>query len=229
MYSILIIEDDENLSRGISFLFERDGFRTCIAPDLSTGMRMILNDHFDLLILDLCLPDGNGIHFCAELRKRSNLPVIMLTARDMEIDEVSGLSAGADDYITKPFSLSVLRARVQACLRRTHNTVEHMMRSGRFVLDGQAFKLFVEHSEIPVTVTEFRLLALFMQNAGQVLTKEQILQALWDIDGNFVDTNTLPVNISRLRNKIERDPKNPRVIKTVHGIGYLWDKEGASC
>ncbi len=229
MRSILIIEDSENLSRGISFLFEKDGFQTHVAPDLAAGRSILREQSFDLLILDLGLPDGDGIHFCAELREHSDIPIIILTARDMEIDEVSGLTAGADDYITKPFSLSVLRARVQACLRRSARLGDQCLYSGRFSLDLRRCRLFDEEKEIAVTATEFKLLSLFIRNAGQVLSKEQILDALWDVDGNFIDANTVPVNINRIRNKIEKDPRNPTVIKTIHGIGYMWDQEGTLC
>lgn len=229
MRSILIIEDNENLSRGISFLFEKDGFQTHVAPDLAAGRSILREQSFDLLILDLGLPDGDGIHFCAELREHSDIPIIILTARDMEIDEVSGLTAGADDYITKPFSLSVLRARVQACLRRSARLGDQCLYSGRFSLDLRRCRLFDEEKEIAVTATEFKLLSLFIRNAGQVLSKEQILDALWDVDGNFIDANTVPVNINRIRNKIEKDPRNPTVIKTIHGIGYMWDQEGTLC
>lgn len=228
MRSILIIEDDENLSRGISFLFEKDGFQTHVAPDLAAGRSILRERNFDLLILDLGLPDGDGILFCAELREHSDIPIIMLTARDMEIDEVSGFASGADDYITKP-ALSVLRARVQACLRRSVQFGDQCLYSGRFSLDLRRCKLFDEEREIAVTATEFKLLALFIRNAGQVLSKEQILDALWDVDGNFIDANTVPVNINRIRSKIEKDPRNPVVIKTIHGIGYMWDQEGTLC
>ena len=207
MRSILIIEDNENLSRGISFLFEKDGFQTHVAPDLAAGRSILREQSFDLLILDLGLPDGDGIHFCAELREHS----------------------GADDYITKPFSLSVLRARVQACLRRSARLGDQCLYSGRFSLDLRRCRLFDEEKEIAVTATEFKLLSLFIRNAGQVLSKEQILDALWDVDGNFIDANTVPVNINRIRNKIEKDPRNPTVIKTIHGIGYMWDQEGTLC
>lgn len=132
--------------------------------------------------------------------------------------------AGADDYITKPFSLSVLRARVESLLRRTQVESRHVICSGKYKLDTDICKFFHEDDEISISVTEFKLLAYLMANAGQVLSKEQILSSLWDNEGNFVDENTLPVNISRLRAKMEDDPKNPKTIKTVYGIGYIWNK-----
>jgi Response regulators consisting of a CheY-like receiver domain and a winged-helix DNA-binding domain len=140
----------------------------------------------------------------------------------METDEVLGFAAGADDYVTKPFSLSVLRARVEAVLRRMEAKDNQVIQSGRYRLDMNRGKLYRENNEIAVSATEFRLLKYLMSNAGQVLTKEQILAALWDNQGNFVDENTLSVNISRLRAKIEDDPKRPKTIKNIHGMGYVF-------
>jgi DNA-binding response OmpR family regulator len=171
------------------------------------------------VILDLSLPDGDGTELCRLIREKSSVPVVMLTARDMEADELNGLMAGADDYITKPFSLSVLRARVNTVLRRS--PVESQS-ANKLRLDEKLCKLFRGDEEIAISGTEFRLLEYFIGNAGQVLSKEQILAALWDSRGNFVDENTLQVNISRLRSKIEDDPKNPQILKTVHGLGYIW-------
>lgn len=225
MKTILILEDDESLSRGIAFTFEKVGYQTITASSVREGKQILAHTQADLLLLDLRLPDGNGMDLCKEIRTYSKIPIIMLTACDLETDEVSGLLAGADDYITKPFSLSILRARVEALLRRTESKNCHEICSGRYRLDTNLCKFFRGKEEIPVSVTEFKLLSFFMANVGRVLTKEQILSALWDSEGNFVDENTLPVNISRLRAKIENDPKNPETIKTVHGIGYIW-KEG---
>lgn len=223
MKTILILEDDESLSRGIAFTFEKDGYHTVSAGSVAEGKQALEQHKPDLLILDLGLPDGNGMDLCREIRASSKIPIIMLTACDLETDEVSGLLAGADDYITKPFSLSILRARVEALLRRTEPASRHMMRSGKYKLDADHYKFFRENVEIPVSMTEFKLLSFLMENAGHVLSKEQIFSALWDHEGNFVDENTLSVNISRLRAKIENDPKNPETIKTVHGIGYIWN------
>ncbi len=170
------------------------------------------------------LPDGNGMDWCKEIRTYSKIPIIMLTACDLETDEVQGLMSGADDYITKPFSLSVLRARVETVFRRLETNKNYTIQSSRFRLDVNLCKFYRADEEIPISATEFRLLNYFMSNAGQILTKERIL-ALWDMQGNFVDENTLSVNISRLRAKIENDPKNPKTIKTIHGMGYVWVKE----
>lgn len=224
MKTILLIEDDENLSRGIAFTFERNGYHVVSANSVTEGKRLLEQDGADLIILDLGLPDGNGMDLCKEIRTYSQIPIIMLTACDLETDEVQGLMQGADDYITKPFSLSVLRARVEAVFRRIETNNNYIIQSGRFRLDVNLCKFYRADEEIPISTTEFRLLNYFMSNAGQVLTKERIL-ALWDMQGNFVDENTLSVNISRLRAKIENDPKNPKTIKTIHGMGYVWVKE----
>jgi DNA-binding response OmpR family regulator len=223
MKCILIIEDDDNLSRGIAFSFEKDGYHAISANTIAQARRLFAQHPVDLIILDIGLPDGDGVTFCTEIRQASRVPIIMLTARDLETDEVSGLLAGADDYITKPFSLAILRARAQALLRRSAPDAQCFLAFGNYRLDQDKCKLFRENEEIPISTTEFRLLIYLMTNAGQVLSKEQILAALWDNGGSFVDENTLHVNISRLRSKIEDDPKKPKTIKTVHGIGYVWN------
>ena len=225
MKHMLIIEDDDNLMRGIAFAFEKDGYTVLKASTLKDGRTFFEQNNVDIIILDVGLPDGSGIDLCKSIREKSNVPIIMLTACDMETDEVLGFAAGADDYVTKPFSLSVLRARVDAVLRRLQGNT-YLLAGMRFLrLDTNLCKLFKGECEIPISATEFKLLNFFMANAGQVLSKEQILAALWDNQGNFVDDNTLPVNISRLRAKIEDDPKNPQIIKTVHGLGYIFAKE----
>jgi len=164
------------------------------------------------------------MELCRYVRAQSNIPIVMLTVRELETDEVAGLTAGADDYITKPFSLSVLRARVETVIRRLDANNNQMIYSGKYRLDTSLCKLYRGGEEIPISSTEFRVLRYFMSNAGQILSKEQIFAALWDSQGNFVDENTLHVNISRLRAKIEDDPKTPKFLKTVHGMGYVWTK-----
>ena len=224
MKTILLIEDDENLSRGIAFTFQKEGYNVTCADTFTRGKELFSADNIDLIILDIGLPDGNGIDLCREIRNESDVPIIMLTARDLETDEVSGLLAGADDYITKPFSLSVLRARVTAQFRRAETKQDNILQSGKYRLNSELYKFYKGDEEITVSATEFKLLRLFMLHAGQVLTKDQILAVLWDNNGNFVDENTLSVNISRLRAKIEIDPKKPMTIKTIHGVGYIWMK-----
>ena len=225
MNRMLIVEDDDNLSRGITFVFEKEGYDVVCSGTLESAGRAVEQREFDIVILDLNLPDGDGVAFCRMLREASNVPVIMLTARDLETDEVQGLMAGADDYVIKPFSLSVLRARVESVLRRREKSDGHILRAAGYKLDTQLCKLYREDTEIPISATEFRLLNCFMRSAGQILTKEQILGMLWDNRGNYVDENTLSVNISRLRVKIGDNPRNPRIIKNIRGMGYIWVKE----
>lgn len=231
MYHILVIEDDKNLSRGIVFALNREENLVEAVYNLRDAKRIYEknckdNTNFHLILLDMNLPDGDGLDYCTWIRQQSEVPIIVLTARDLETDEVIALELGADDYITKPFSLSVLKARVNALLRRNQilqNTKEEKIVCNDIILYIEQHKVFKEEAEIELSTTEFRLLKYLMENQGRVLLKEQIMGAVWDADLNFVDENTLPVNIRRLRIKIEEEPSNPQYIKTVHGMGYIWN------
>ena len=225
MKTILIIEDDNNLSRGIAFSLEKEGFAVYCAETLNTGRDLFIRNSIDLVILDLNLPDGDGVDFCKYIRKESSVPIIMLTARDLETDEITGFSAGADDYITKPFSVFILRARLESVLRRYNGSGEKVFQFGAFKLDTSHCKLFRYDEEIPISTTEYRLLKYFMGNIGKVLSKEQILSELWENHFGYIDDNTLSVNINRLRSKIEDNPKKPQIIKNIYGIGYVWAGE----
>lgn len=231
MDTILIIEDDEGLSRGICFTLTKENYHIIEAASLSQGRQAMRTYKPDLILLDVNLPDGDGYAFCRELREEYNVPIIMLTARDLETDQVIGFSVGADDYITKPFSLSVLKARIAAQLYHllqegTAQMKQQWLTSANICLCKDTCKVFRDEEEVDLSVTEYRLLKLFLEHQGQILLKEQILEAVWDTEGNFVDENTLPVNIRRLRKKLEEDPSRPELIKTVHGMGYIWT-EGA--
>lgn len=219
---LLIIEDDAGLGRGISFAFEQDGWAVLTAQTIKGGRILLEKEKPDALILDLNLPDGDGIDFCKKVRERSDIPILMLTARDMEVDEIMGLTSGADDYITKPFSVSVLKIRLQNILnrRQAKTGADALLHSGELSLDTKTLHAFRGNEEIDLTMTEFRLLQYFLENKGQVLLKEQILQHIWDADGNFVEENTLSVNISRLRKKLGENR-----IRTIQGMGYLWEDE----
>ncbi len=177
------------------------------------------------ILLDLNLPDMDGNDLCRKIRETSQVPILMLTARDMETDEIMGLSQGADDYMTKPFSIAVLKLRLAKLLDRNMEKEEaHILRSGDIVLDQDLIKVWKENQEMECSVTEYRILKYFLENKNQVLTQNQILEAVWDLDGKFVNPNTLQVNIGRLRKKIEKDPSSPRYIKTIRGIGYIWEE-----
>lgn len=228
---ILIIEDDEGLNRGISFALEQEAYAAVSARTLQEGYTLFEKEKPDAIILDLNLPDGDGIDLCKKIRQlpgeRAGIPILMLTARDMETDEIMGLTSGADDYITKPFSVSVLKIRLQNILRRKAlfrgnmpeaHEADHMVMSGEIVLDTKALRVFCKGQELDLSMTEFRLLQYFMENRNRALLKEQILQHIWDADGNYVEENTLSVNISRLRKKLGGD-----YIRTIQGIGYLWE------
>ena len=219
MITILIIEDDELLNEGISFSLKSVGYNTISAYNGKQAADMLSNS-VNLIILDINLPDENGINVCKNIRKDMNTPIIFLTAKDTEKDIVKGFKAGGDDYITKPFSLPVLRERIKAVLKR--GAAENIYSFKDIKFDFDKLCLTKKHINIPVTKIEVKLLELFIKNKGRVLTREQILDRIWDIDGEFVDENTVSVNIRRLRTKIEDEPSNPSFIKTVFGIGYIW-------
>ena len=227
---VLIIEDDAGLSRGISFALEQEGCRAVDAQTLREGYALFEREEPDAVILDLNLPDGDGLEFCKRIRKlpgaAAETAILMLTARDLETDEIMGLADGADDYMTKPFSVAVLKLRLQNILRRkakgpeTKDT-DRIITSGEIVLDLKTFRASCGGVGLDLSMTEFRLLQYFMEHKGQALLKEQILQHVWDMEGNFVEENTLSVNISRLRKKLGGDH-----IRTIQGLGYLWEENG---
>lgn len=196
------------------------------ARTLREGETLFGKEKPDAIILDLNLPDGDGLDFCKKVRQRSGAAgetaILMLTARDLETDEIMGLTNGADDYITKPFSVSVLKIRLQNILRRKADSPEeeYKITSGDVTLDLRTFRVFCQGEELDLSMTEFRLLQFFMENKNHALLKEQILQRVWDVDGNYVEANTLSVNISRLRRKLGSDH-----IRTIQGIGYLWEEK----
>ena len=222
---ILVIEDDQGLRQGIAFSLTQEGYQALQASSGKEGYRLFLQESPLGILLDLNLPDMDGNDLCRKIRETSQVPILMLTARDMETDEVMGLSQGADDYMTKPFSIAVLKLRLAKLLDRNMEKEEaHILRSGDIVLDQDLIKVWKENQEMECSVTEYRILKYFLENKNQVLTQNQILEAVWDLDGKFVNPNTLQVNIGRLRKKIEKDPSSPRYIKTIRGIGYIWEE-----
>lgn len=219
MSTILIIEDDKLLNEGISFALRGEGY-SILSAYSGQQAAGLFNSDINLIILDINLPDENGIDICKKIRKYMNTPIIFLTAKDTEEDIVNGFKAGGDDYITKPFSLSILKERIKAVLKR--GATENIYSFKTLKFDFNKFCLTKNDINIPITKIEVKLLELFIKNKGRVLTREQILDRIWDIDGDFVDENTVSVNIRRLRTKIEDEPSNPFFIKTVFGIGYIW-------
>lgn len=222
MSRILLLEDDLSLIDGLSYSLNKQGFEVEIARTVREAGSLWSEGKYDLLILDVSLPDGSGFDVCKKVRQVSKVPIIFLTASDEEVSMIMGLDMGGDDYITKPFKLGVLISRINALLRRTKNfsAADTEISSNGITLSllrGQAQK---ENAVLDLTAAEYRLLCLFMQNPGMILTKEQILDKLWD--GSYVDDNTLAVYIRRLRTKIETDPGAPKMLVTVRGLGYKW-------
>ena len=225
MSKILLLEDDLSLINGLSFVFKKQGFELSIARTLKEAEGMWKDGKYDLLILDVSLPDGCGFEFCKKVRLTSKVPIVFLTASDEETSIIMGLDIGGDDYITKPFKLGVFVSRINALLRRANSfqAVDTELQSNGIkvlLLQGQVFKNGVL---LDLTAVEYKLLCLFMRNPNMVLTKEQILDKLWDCDGNYIDSSTLTVYMRRLRMKIEDNPSEPQMLRTVRGMGYKWN------
>lgn len=220
MAKILILEDEKVLSQGIKIALEKEGhvvFQAFCCADVTS-----LKDHeFDLFLLDIRLPDGSGLDVCKKIRTIASTPVIFLTANDTEEDMLKGFNVGCDDYVAKPFSLAVLVKKVQAVLRLT-GTNKNVFVYKDLVVDYEKMCVTVEGKICDLTTTEYRLLEYMTKNSKKVLTRSMLLENIWDIDGAFVDENTLSVYIKRLRNKLEKDVKNPKYINTVFGIGYCF-------
>lgn len=225
MGTILLLEDEETLRRGISFKLEKEGYQIKSCGSVKEGIKLFTESEIDLIICDITLEDGTGIDFCTEIRKISKVHFLFLTAMDTELDIVMGYEAGADDYMTKPFSLSVLISKVNAIFKRLQGTEKEQIKSENICFYPKEMKVFVSEEERVLSKNELKLLAMFLEHPKQVLSKNQLLEALWDIDGEFVDENTIAVNIRRLREKIEQDPSNPKYIKNIRGLGYIWEKE----
>lgn len=225
MSRILLLEDDLSLINGLSFAFRKQGFTLDIARTLKEAEGLWGDGKYDLLVLDVSLPDGNGFEFCQKVRRSSKVPIIFLTASDEEMNIIMGLDIGGDDYITKPFKLGVLMSRINALLRRAKDfgSADTELNSNGIkvlLLQGQAYK---KNELLELTAAEYKLLCLFMKNPNVVLSKEKILDKLWDCEGNYIDSSTLTVYIRRLRMKIEDNPGEPQMLLTVRRMGYKWN------
>lgn len=226
LHRLLLLEDDISLIDGLTYSLRKNGFDIKTVRTIKEAEELLgEKDVFDLLLFDVTLPDGNGIALCERLREAGNsLPVIFLTAADEETSIIRGLDSGGDDYVTKPFKLGELCSRIRALLRRSSmkEEEERILRSGNLEVNLEESRVFLKGEPVEFTGAEYRLLCLFLKNAGKVLTRGMLLDRLWDGAGNFVDDNTLSVYVRRLREKLEEDPSEPVRLKTVRGFGYQW-------
>lgn len=220
MKAILLLEDDKNLNHGITLKLQREGYQVLSAFEAAEAEELFFKHKVDLIISDITLPEGNGLEFCQKIRQRSNVYIIFLTALDSELDIVNAYDIGADDYITKPFSLMVLISKVNAFMRRIESKEQSGISSGEITVSYKDMKAYKAGELLVLSKKEMQLLIYLLENARQILSKEQILESVWDVDGQFVDANTVAVNISRLKNKVGSD-----YIENIRGIGYIWIKE----
>jgi len=225
MTRILIVEDEPSLSEPLAFLLEREGYEISLAEDGPAALAEFDRAGADLVLLDLMLPGLPGTEVCRELRTRSSVPIIMLTAKDSEVDIVVGLELGADDYVTKPYSTRELLARIRAVLRRrveTEDDDEAVLEAGSVRMDVERHTVTVDGNTVAMPLKEFELLELLLRNAGRVLTRGQLIDRVWGVD-YFGDTKTLDVHIKRIRSKIEKSPSEPVMLVTVRGLGYRFE------
>ena len=219
---IFVLEDDEAIGIGLSYTLESEKYKVTLVKTVAEAKKTVENEEFDLYILDLTLPDGNGYEVCSLIKSKGDLPVIFLTAYDDEINVVTGFELGADDYISKPFRVRELLARVKSVLRRySKDNADGIVKIGELSVNTAEARVLLRGEEVILTAMEYRLILSFVNNRGTVLTRRKLLEEIWDVDGDFVNDNTLTVYIKRLRDKIENDPNDPQYIKTVRGMGYL--------
>lgn len=219
MVRILLVEDDETICFGIRSALGKKGYEVIECSGVAEGKRLLLAEEIHLLLLDLNLPDGNGYDFCSWIKQSRDIPVIFLTVRDDVRDITQGLDMGADDYIVKPFHIAVLESRIQAVLRRAAR-VSDILVCGKIRLDKQKMQVYAGDENIILTGLEYRLLLMLMENKGCILPRDRILEKIWDIDGNFVNDNTLTVAVKRLREKLGR----AACVTTVRGVGYRMEE-----
>lgn len=225
MKRIFFVEDDLSLIHGLSFAMKKQGYEIDIARTSLEADKLWINEKYDLVILDVSLPDGSGYDLCKKIRQTSKVPIIFLTAADEETNIIMGLDIGGDDYITKPFKLAVFLSRVNALLRRSDNfnQTDTELHTNGITIQRLRHEVYKNGVLIDLTASEYKLLCLFMENPNIVLFSQQILSRLWDCEENYIDNSTLTVYIRRLRTKIEDDPGNPQKIITIRRIGYKWN------
>lgn len=224
MSVVLIVEDEESYREALAFMLTKEGFEVVLAADGEDGLAQFERHGADIVLLDLMMPGLSGTEVCRRLRQRSTVPIIMVTARDAEIDKVVGLELGADDYVTKPFSHRELLARVRAVLRRGQEAdlVPDVIEAGGVRMDVERHEVFVQGRPVRLALKEFELLEMLLRNSGRVMTRGQLIDRIWGAD--YVgDTKTLDVHVKRLRGKIEADPTHPATLVTVRGLGYKFN------
>ena len=220
---ILLVEDDEAVALGIEYNLKNEGFQVALAKNMAMAQRLFSED-FKLILLDIGLPDGNGYEFCKYVREKSKMPIIFLTALDEEVNVVLGFDLGGDDYVIKPFRIKELLSRIKAVLRRTNNLNITKLISGDIEVNSLSAKVYKNKKELTLTAIEYKLLLYFMSYPCKIISKEEILHRLWDIQGDFVDENTPAVYVRRLREKLEDEPSNPKFLVNLRGLGYKWNK-----
>lgn len=223
---LFVLEDDAAIGMGLSYSLKNEGYDVTVAKNVKSAYEILNKETFSFYILDLTLPDGSGYDVCREIKKSGDFPVIFLTAYDDEVNVVMGLELGADDYISKPFRVKELLARIKSVLRRySKDSPDGVVSVGSINVNTNEAKVYKNGAEIILTAMEYKLLLIFINNSGKVLSRQRLLEDIWDVAGDFVNDNTLTVYIKRLRDKIEEDPAKPQIIKTVRGLGYIFDDE----
>lgn len=222
---ILVVEDDKVIATGLEYSLKQEGYEAVLAYTKVEASNLIKENKFDLCLLDITLPDGSGYDICKSIKQKEDIPVIFLTALDDEINVVMGLDFGADDYIAKPFRIRELMSRIRSVLRRySKSGNESVIQVGDVEIHLMENRVYKEKKEVLLTAMEYKLLLQLVTHRGQVLTRNQLLEGIWDVQGDFVNDNTLTVYIKRLREKLEADCNNPCIIKTVRGLGYCFVK-----
>ena len=216
---ILLVEDNEMIVKGLVYSLSKEGFETDIAYNAQEAESKIESNVYDIIVLDVMLPDGNGFELCKYIKENKDIPIIFLTAKDDEKDVVNGFNLGADDYVIKPFRTMELISRIYNVLRR-YNKDKNVIEIGQVRIDLEANRVYVDNKEVEFTALEYKILVLLFTNAGKTVTREKILDKIWDVAGNFVNDNTLTVYVKRIRDKLGKSD----VIKTIKGIGYRVDK-----
>src|SRR5690554_5822569 len=225
MIHILLVEDDKTIALGIDYALRQEGYNTTVCYSAEEAEESIKDNNFDLAVLDVALPDGDGYGLCRKIREEPDIPIIFVTALDEEVNVVMGLDMGADDYITKPFRVRELLSRIKSVMRRYKGSTRErdVVEIDNVRINTQQGKVYKNKEEVTLTALEYRLLLVFANHPGQVLSRSQLLEQIWDVAGDFVNDNTLTVYIKRLREKLEDNHQKYKIIKTVRGLGYKVD------